>query len=469
MYSSQQLGRSARGPQTRTLSSRRQNNALNSTQPMPPRNPPSYTFRINDGPRRANENIPTMFGNILRQEADSTQTRSFEGMSMDTRLMVGYSHPGPPPTRMGRSSPPGSHFSPPSQRSPSFAYAGHSLSPPALGPSSHGRTSSAPNYNQASLSPFSGYAFPDENCNEGNSYLSPPTGPYYQHPTASSSSSTTRDHMNGQGPYLPSPAPTYPVQTPFEPDHVRSPFGNTDRATRGMLFSYDTTAKQPSNTPQVLLFPDALAATPSAAVPQPDPQPFSARSPTPPPGYMFGSPADLQAAVNSDPQRVYSYIRRLNRENVSLQERLGRSRQQTKDEEDRDKRHVTAMERAWDNLSAALVQVNPALAGNAGPAVQQSVGGQANDQATKLGRTNLNTRGGISSGRGRGAIRGRGTTRVRGTGRAGGRQRGVDGRGQGAAPNVPARANTRKGKGVSKTQPVDGDETESETEEDGDL
>ncbi|KAG4414553.1 hypothetical protein IFR04_012301 [Cadophora malorum] len=196
---------------------------------------------------------------------------------------------------------------------------------------------------------------------------------------------------------------TYPPQAFSYQGYTQSSFGDVDYSGRDTLLPDKYNVNQQTNAPQNPPFPNSSATISPPAVPQP----ISARNPTPPPGYMFGSPADLQAAVETDSHRVYNYIRKLNRDNVRLQETLGRSKQQTKDEEDRDKRHVAVMERAWDNLSAALVQVNPALGNVSGPAAQGRGGAQvaqAGVPPPARGRDNTRGRG---TGRGRGAGRGR--------------------------------------------------------------
>ncbi|PVH74626.1 hypothetical protein DL98DRAFT_593956 [Cadophora sp. DSE1049] len=463
MDGSKRPGESPQDQQTRSSTSRKQGNAREPKKSTPPEDPP-FTFYIDGSSRlQTNGNIPARIGNIPRQEAAHTQTSPSESVSMGFQSAIGYARPGPTPQQ-------GYH---------PLDYTGHPLSPPSLGYSSQDPASSAPSGPQASLSPSSFQAFLDRNPNDRNRYLSCPAGPYSQQAQSSipgGAPSTDRSlyltspthqyprqrplHPGGalanvRNPHLPSPAPSYPQQTSSDQGFLQSPFGNTeDFATRDMLLPHDLNENQPSNAPQNLSFPEIPATVSPPAAPQPRLQPFSARNPTPPPGYMFGSPADLQAAVNIDPQRVFNYIRRLNRENVGLQERLGRSRQQTKDEEDRDKRHVTIMERAWEKLSAALAQVHPALASgpDPGPAVQGSGGAQASGQTSGPGQASNPV-----PGRGRVIARGRGAGRRRGVGRGN-----KTGRGQRAAPNRPTGADTRKGKGANKTQAVDEDDTEGE-------
>ena len=427
------------GRQSRYSSTRKQGSSRKPKTPMPPMKPPSYTFQVNGSGQQINT--------YYRQEAGQTQATVHGSTSMDSQSGYGATRPEPPPAYMGAPVSDASFLSPPKQHGrPSLGYASQSPGLLSVEHSSQSPCYAGSQYVEASISSSSFHPNMSGNVYDPTYHLSSPTDQYSQQPRWNPNDAA----MDGQPGYLTSPALTYPPQAFSYQGYTQSSFGDVDYSGRDTLLPDNYNVNQQTNAPQNPPFPNSSATISPPAVPQP----ISARNPTPPPGYMFGSPADLQAAVETDSHRVYNYIRKLNRENVRLQETLGRSKQQTKDEEDRDKRHVAVMERAWDNLSATLVQVNPALGNVSGPAAQ----GRGGAQVAQVGVP--------PPARGRDNTRGRGTGRGRGAGR--GRvihQDDAVGQELPAAPRRSTRRNTRNDNAAGNKRAGDKDGADNDGED----
>ena len=422
-------------------SSRKQGSATNPKTSAPTMSP-SYTFQVN----RSGKPV-----NYHKQQAGRSQAAVHESPSMGFKTNYGDTCPAPLPAHMSASGSDASFFTAP-QQGPlqSLGYASQSLGPRSFEHSSQASSDTGPQYAPASISSNLFYSHKSGNSNDSVHHLSFPTDQY----SHQSLWNPCGADMNGQQGYFLSPASTHPQQASSDQGYTPSSFGDVDYSGRDMLLPDSYNVNQQINAPRNSPVLDSSTTFPPPSAPQP----ISTRDPTPPSGYMFSSAADLQAAVENDPQRVYNYIRKLYRENIRLQETLGRSKQQTKDEEDRDKRHVAVMERAWDNLSAALVQVNPALANTSGPATRASSGAQV----AQAGGPN---QAGMPP-----PARGRGTGRGGSAGRGGGlRLDDAAGQELPAGPRRSTRRSTRSDKAAGNTRIGNTGAADNDDEENDDL
>ncbi|KAK0123754.1 hypothetical protein ONS95_008761 [Cadophora gregata] len=437
--------------------------------------PPSSAFNL-DGSLRKRGGSFSAEVNFTSREADYSQRGYPESMSLGPAPSDSHNRPDPPQSQMGAPRSGFILFCPQAGQHglQPLHYAGQLLSPPQLGNPSPDPLPPTRTYlkcllSEESFDDFQEYQYIGQN--DENMCFSFPTDQcprqIFSNPVGAPA--------NVQYSHLPSPDPAHTQQSFLNPDNFGSGFdkaGDYNSLDTPLPYNSQANQNQASNVSQGSLSSNVSAGVLPVQLHPPNSQPVYARNPTPPPGYMvFGSPEDLQAAVNNNPLGVHDYIRRLVKDNRNLLDKYGRSIQQTKDEEDRGRRHIATIERAWNKLNAALVQANPALASSFGAAIRSSSGVQT--QAYGLGhvadtRTSSNTVGENLTGQGNGSWRDRGGDRARwdGRGNVTGQERAAGGS-QEAAPEHSTGRNTRSAKEVSKT-PAE-DESDIENADKGDY
>ncbi|KAL5329499.1 hypothetical protein ACEPPN_003013 [Leptodophora sp. 'Broadleaf-Isolate-01'] len=116
----------------------------------------------------------------------------------------------------------------------------------------------------------------------------------------------------------------------------------------------------------------------SSYVPPPGPPKSPQGTPTvrsiPPARNMFASPEDLRSAVTTDPEGVYKYLQKLNRDNRDLQQKLDKARQDYQSERRSHTENIARLSNAFNGLQGTVNGLQP-----------QSSNGPANNQGSHGG------------------------------------------------------------------------------------